>query len=68
MVRYSVKLWEMHKTITSTGRTCFPVASWLSGDIAGAFCDLGTFLPLIIGVLIAGQIAATPSSTGSALR
>jgi len=35
-----------------------PAARWL-GDLSGAFGDLGTFLPLVIGVLILGPFDPT---------
>ncbi|MGI9510077.1 MAG: putative sulfate/molybdate transporter [Geminicoccaceae bacterium] len=31
---------------------------WI-GDLSGAFADLGTFLPLVIGLLVVGEVAPT---------
>ena len=42
-------------TPTGEGR---PLASW-PGDLSGAFADLGTFLPLVIGVLVLGHFDPT---------
>ena len=37
------------------------------GDLSGAFADLGTFLPLVIGLLVVGQIEPTGLLVGFGL-
>lgn len=43
-----------------------PKASWL-GDLSGAFADLGTFLPLAIGLLLLGGVDPTGLLVGFGL-
>ena len=41
--------------MTTTGKNVDQKRNWWIGDISGAFADLGTFLPLVIGLLLIGQ-------------
>ncbi|MGI9499314.1 MAG: putative sulfate/molybdate transporter [Geminicoccaceae bacterium] len=59
-------MFEPHSKSRTGSAAARPKAAWI-GDLSGAFADLGTFLPLVIGLLILGRFDPTGMLIGFGL-